>query len=78
MSTKKIKYEKPVVMDLGVTEGMGSCSNGTLIVSPSCSKGSSPTSSRSCRSGSAALLGCTNGAIPLNCADGAIASLSPR
>ena len=74
----KIKYEKPVVMDLGIGEGMGDCSNGTLVISPRCTSGATPNPNSSCRKGSAASLGCSSGSVPLSCSDGAVAALAPR
>ncbi len=74
MSTKKLKYEKPVVMDLGVGEGMGDCFNGTLIVTPRCRAGASPNQNSSCAKGTSALIGCSSGTIPQDCSNGAIAT----
>lgn len=75
MNTGKMKYEKPVVLDLGITEGMGDCYNGTLIVYPRCRTGSSPDMNSSCSKGSAALLGCSMGSVPEDCLDGSVASM---
>lgn len=74
MSEKKLKYEKPVVMDLGVSEGMGDCWNGTLVITPRCRTGGSPKENSSCASGPAALLGCSSGSVPQDCISGAIAT----
>lgn len=74
MSTGKMKYEKPVVMDLGVGEGMGDCWNGTLIVTPRCRTGGSPKENAGCVSGPAALLGCSSGSIPQDCTNGTLAT----
>ena len=74
MNKKTIRYEKPLVMDIGITEGVGECVNGTLIINPYCSNGSNPNPGSFCSQGAAALAGCNAGSVPNSCNNGFLAT----